>query len=201
MFKEQTRKWERLTAAYVSHVIVLVHRFIDETLKHVCPDNCVRKELWENHLVEKLQESYGRAMRHAQFLLAVERGPRPYTLNHYFNDNLQKLQNGRVTSQLKAIGRRESHPQMGYEQLILTDSELNTLAINKANHEHTHEYIHDVLCSYYKVARKRFVDVVCQQAVDRKFLISYSNPLEHCRMVTQTRWDELRCYYCSTEAA
>lgn len=174
MFKEQTRKWEQLTVAYVSHVIVLVHRFISETLAHVCPDDDVRKELWENHLAEKLQEAYGRAMRHAQFLLAVERGPRPYTLNHYFNENLHKLQNGRVISQLKAIGRREPDSRAylgspaGQERIILTDQQLNSLALNKSNNEHIHEYIHDVLCSYYEVARKRFVDVVCQQAVDRE---------------------------------
>ena len=39
------------------------------------------------------------------------------------------------------------------------------------NTEHTIQDLHDILQSYYKVARKRFVDALRMQAVDR-FLIS-----------------------------
>lgn len=35
-----------------------------------------------------------------------------------------------------------------------------------SNREHTVQDIHDILKSYYKVARKRFVDNICMQAVD-----------------------------------
>lgn len=37
---------------------------------------------------------------------------------------------------------------------------------NLSNAEHTLQDIHDVLKSYYKVARKRFADNVCMQAAD-----------------------------------
>ena len=35
-----------------------------------------------------------------------------------------------------------------------------------SNIEHTVRDIHDILDSYYKVARKRFLDTVCMQAAD-----------------------------------
>lgn len=35
-----------------------------------------------------------------------------------------------------------------------------------SNADHTIRDLHDILKSYYKVARKRFVDVVCMQGVD-----------------------------------
>ncbi len=39
-------------------------------------------------------------------------------------------------------------------------------AANVSNAEHTVQDIHDILEAYYKVARKRFVDVVCMQGAD-----------------------------------
>lgn len=39
-------------------------------------------------------------------------------------------------------------------------------AANASNAEHTVQDIHDILKAYYKIARKRFVDVVCMQGAD-----------------------------------
>lgn len=36
-------------------------------------------------------------------------------------------------------------------------------AANLSNAEHTVQDLHDILKAYYKVARKRFVDIVCMQ--------------------------------------
>lgn len=38
------------------------------------------------------------------------------------------------------------------------------------NLQHTIQTLHDILKSYYKVARKRFVDNVCMQAADRHLI-------------------------------
>jgi hypothetical protein len=42
-------------------------------------------------------------MSHARFLLAIERGGRPTTFNHYFNANLQKKRSERVSRSLMEI--------------------------------------------------------------------------------------------------
>ena len=57
----------------------------------------------------------------------------------------------------------------GYGQVVQLDAILQTSIAS--NVDHTVSDLHDILESYYEVARKRFVDVVCMQAVDH-YLIS-----------------------------
>ena len=45
------------------------------------------------------------------------------------------------------------------------------------NVEHTIRDIHDILKSYYTVARKRFVDVMCMQAVDHYLITGPTAPV------------------------
>jgi len=45
------------------------------------------------------------------------------------------------------------------------------LGVVMSNDDYTIQDLHDTLKPYYKVARKRFVDAVCLQAVDH-FLVS-----------------------------
>ena len=52
------------------------------------------------------------------------------------------------------------------------------MTFNKANSEQVREELHDVLKSYYKVSRKRFVDVVYQQAINYFLLRGRDSPLQ-----------------------
>lgn len=47
-----------------------------------------------------------------------------------------------------------------------------------SNIEHIVQDLHDILQSYYKVARKRFVDVVCMQAADHYLISGPNTPLK-----------------------
>lgn len=47
-----------------------------------------------------------------------------------------------------------------------------------SNIEHTVMELHDILKSYYKVARKRIVDVICMQAVEHHLIFGPSTPLK-----------------------
>ncbi|KAI0132578.1 interferon-induced GTP-binding protein Mx1 [Xylariales sp. AK1849] len=172
MFKEQSQNWETMALDYVSQSILVVHHFIRRTLCTVCPDEHVRQELWNDHLLEALRKAYSRAMDHTRFLLTIERQGRPYTLNHYFNDNLQKARSDRLSAALEQLGQRT-----GEEGIHLSQKQLYNISISMANSDHVREDIHDVLKSYYKVSRKRFVDVVFQQAVDHFLLIGGESPL------------------------
>ncbi|KAI1503956.1 P-loop containing nucleoside triphosphate hydrolase protein [Biscogniauxia marginata] len=199
MFKEQSKKWQPLTLHHISQVIVHVHHFIAETIKSICPDSQVREELWHGFLLEQLQESYRKAMDHAKFLLEIEREGVPMTLNHYLNENLQKDQTERLVSQLEKIGENITIPTAdprvhGHKQgFFLSRTELRNLSVNKANSEHVREYIHDLLKSYYKVSQKRFVDVVCQQAVNYFLLSGKHSPLKifSTEMVLNLNEDQL----------
>ena len=46
-----------------------------------------------------------------------------------------------------------------------------------SNSEHVVQDLHDILFSYYKVARKRFVDSVCMQATDHYLVNGPQTPL------------------------
>ena len=86
-FKEQSSKWDSMTKSYVSHIIVVIHRFMVTTLNALCTDVQVREELWSSILDEVIKR-YKAAMNQAMFLVSLEREKRPYTVNHYFNENL-----------------------------------------------------------------------------------------------------------------
>ena len=47
----------------------------------------------------------------------------------------------------------------------------------QSNIEHIVQDLHDILFSYYKVARKRFVDSVCMQAADHHLISGDETPL------------------------
>lgn len=64
----------------------------------------------------------------------------------------------------------------GYGEMVKLDAIVQTSTASNTNH--TIGDLHDILKSYYKVARKRFVDVVCMQAVDHYLLTGPAAPLK-----------------------
>jgi hypothetical protein len=87
--KKQSSKWEDISMGFVSDAIVLVHRFITSALVSICGDRNVRDAL-AGKLSDELTRRYQNAITCAGFLLKVERSNTPMTMNHYFNDNLQR---------------------------------------------------------------------------------------------------------------
>jgi hypothetical protein len=87
--KVQSSKWTAIALGYISDVVTIVHRFIDQVLDAICPEKSVKSELLST-LSDGLFEHYARAIEHVHFLLDVELIGTPMTLNHYFSDNLQK---------------------------------------------------------------------------------------------------------------
>ncbi|KAN0082006.1 P-loop containing nucleoside triphosphate hydrolase protein [Elaphomyces granulatus] len=113
------------------------------------------------------------AMDQAMFLVYIERNKRPYTLNGYFNENLQRLR----VEKLEGKARKEASFLFddGSSNLVV---DLDVVAkANKSSVEYAKEEIHDILSSYYEVARKRFVDNVYHQAVDHCLLTGPMSPL------------------------
>jgi hypothetical protein len=174
--KEQTRKWPDMTQGYLGEVIVVVHRFIVILLDVICADPHVRREIWAE-IQEELVNRYKGAMNQALFLVSVEREKRPYTLNHYFNENLQIARNTRKFHDLEGKARRESTNHANQNGNLVVDLEAVKSAKSKSNLEQVKEEIHDILKSYYKVARKRFVDNVFSQAVNHFLLTGPKSPL------------------------
>ncbi|WQF83566.1 Putative dynamin stalk domain, GTPase effector domain-containing protein [Colletotrichum destructivum] len=71
-FKEQSKKWESITLAHVSNVILVVHHFIFGVVKEASGDHQVLDALWSS-IVEDLVKRYQMAMQQAKLLVHVER--------------------------------------------------------------------------------------------------------------------------------
>ncbi|KAI9736866.1 MAG: hypothetical protein M1818_005917 [Claussenomyces sp. TS43310] len=175
IWQEQSKKWEGLTMNYLADMIFYVHDFICQVLAHVCPDERIRSSLW-SLLQELLLERYQRAVEHVKFIIEVERSGTPLTTNHYFNDNLQKYRSRRLTTILEKNAENSYNRNGAPGGRVLTLQQVQeSLAMD--NTEHTIQEIHDILASYYKVARKRFVDTVCMQGSDFHLLTGHVSPL------------------------
>lgn len=62
-------------------------------------------------------------------------------------------------------------------KVVKLDAILNQRVTTASNLKHTVDDLHDILHSYYKVARKRFVDVVCMQAGDHYLVTGPDAPI------------------------
>ncbi|KAI1755572.1 interferon-induced GTP-binding protein Mx2 [Xylaria castorea] len=189
LFQEQSKKWENITMEHMSVVIYHVHRFISEVVKSICPDPRVHEELWNGYLLEELLTFYRKAMDHAKFLLRIEREGSPLTLMDLFSEHIQKIRTNRLVNAITDLGverveRSEDEPdgkskkQHHENYIFLKPSHLRNLTINKGNATQVREHMHDLLSSYYAVARQRFVDVIYQQAVNHYLLFGEKSPLK-----------------------
>jgi hypothetical protein len=173
LFEEQTEKWQKIVLSHTSKAITLVHDYITRLLQILCPEQQVRDQLWQSLLVDKLRNAYRRAMNQAHFLLLIERKSLPSTFNHYFNANLQEKRSERVRESLETLT-----VDIDGNSYIPVEALRGKRAVDKDNGQQVREDLLDTLVSYYKVSRKRFVDVVCQQAILHFLLHDKESPVK-----------------------
>jgi GTPase SAR1 family protein len=171
-FQEQSIYWQKMATQYLSKVILSVHKFILGALRKICYETHILDELISG-LTPDLLAKYQDGMNRAIHLVHIERHKKPYTLNHYFNENLQKARNDRINKALK----KKSWSDKDTAQQVVKLDDISSVVNNQSNSQHTAEEIHDILQAYYKVARKRFVDNIYHQAVDHCLLSGPSSPL------------------------
>lgn len=89
IWRKYSVNWDPLALGYISDMIYLVHATMICSLRQACPDENAFYEL-KSALLEEMLTRYRKAIDQVKFILQVEREGTPLTLNHYFNDNLQK---------------------------------------------------------------------------------------------------------------
>lgn len=87
--KQQASDWRNLALGYISDIIVLVHNFVLQVLKHLTPNHRVFDGI-KSRLIDDMIDRYQKAISHTEFLLSVELDGTPATYNHYFNETLEK---------------------------------------------------------------------------------------------------------------
>ena len=188
-FRLQAEKWHDATLAHVSNTLLVVHHFIRTLVEEACPDKPVREELW-SFLLDELTECYRRSMDHARFLLHVELDGKAVTCNPEFGRSLQEARQRRLRETYADLAAPLPSTKSvdvpgngvpgggGGTYLKLDDLLANPNIDDGAGDvEAICGRIHDVMRSYYEVARSRFVDNICTQAVDHFLLSGKSSPL------------------------
>ncbi|KAI9843392.1 MAG: hypothetical protein M1837_006418 [Sclerophora amabilis] len=169
--KSQSTKWNGLALGYISDIVTMVHNYIRGLLEIVCPDERVRVGL-VSMLTDNLVEKYKKAFNHVNFLLEVERNGIPMTQNHGFSDNLEMCRQQRMRS----IMEQSSFNDCKHGAVVRLDDLIHKQSMS--NVDHVVQEMHDILASYYKVARERFVDAVCKQGADYHLISGKHTPLK-----------------------
>ena len=171
-WREQSSKWPSMSKAFMSRVIVAIHRFITVALRGVCEDDGVREEL-RLAILDELLRRYQAGMAAAEFLVAAERDAKPYTLDCHFNERRQRARGERIAERLKPISAAVDD----FDRKLVTVEQVRNVTEQKSNIEDVVEQLHDDLSAYYDIAQKRFVDNVLNQAVNYRLLFGPSTPL------------------------
>ena len=167
----QAQRWRPFALGYISDVINTVHGFIKALLENTCSEEGIRSRIF-SALVEDLLNGYKAAYTQVETLLSLELEGTPFTLNHYFNDNLEKARYDRLRKDLEpqAFQVSNSEPAVKLKD-IGTAKPMN-------NAEHMVRELGDILEAYYKVAQKRFVDNVCLQGMNLHLITGSKSPLK-----------------------
>lgn len=171
-WKEQSNKWPIMSKAFMSRVIVAIHRFIMAALDDACSDRTVREELWTT-ILDELLRRYEVGMAAAEVLVSAERDARPYTLDCHFNESRQRSRGERVVASLQKLAIHED----GEGNRLVTVDRVRNATEKQSNIEDVVEKLHDDLSAYYGIAKKRFVDNLLNQAVNYRLLFGPSTPL------------------------
>nr|POE78435.1 hypothetical protein CFP56_60667 [Quercus suber] len=170
--KKQASKWQAISLGYLSDVIVLVHQFITTALQSVCPDTDVQKVLL-GIMSEGLMARYEGALKHTSFLLEIENDGLPMTMDHYFNDILQKSRSEKYIAGLKTSAFDTDQ----HGEVVRLKDTISSQTMSNSNYV-VHE-IRDILEAYYKLTIKTFVDNVCRQSTDYFLISGAQSPLKY----------------------
>ncbi|KAF2096191.1 dynamin GTPase [Rhizodiscina lignyota] len=175
LYHEQSSHWGDIGRNHLRAVTTLVSRFAHSALHRVVTDVDVRRSL-QVVIDEKLQQNYDAAEAEFERLLGDEQF-HPITYNHYFTDNIQKSRQDKMKKQItSSISRVITSDFNGHFHVKNSPDEINRLVVNLQKgivvdmDEQACTEALDGLRSYYKVARKTFVDNMCRQVIERHVL-------------------------------
>ena len=170
LFFEQTVKWQIFAEAHLNEIDLIVGRFCDELYRKHILDERVR-----NHIIRHLKSHGNSLVQNAREelrqILADEREGILQTVNHYYADTLTAIRQQRLLSRLKqSVVQNHIACSRGTHYTGPVDVEALGTKIHLSNQDQAIFDIHDILKAYYKVAKKRFVDNIVIQLVERCYI-------------------------------
>jgi len=128
-------------------------------------------------MLEDILANYSAAMDQARLLVEVERGGQPYTFNNAFREALSTLQSARAEQDLASKLRSVEFTDNDRRGRAISLGDLQATLRDKNGGKHIAEDVHDLLESYYKVTRDRFIDNIYLQVVAHSLLFGSDSPL------------------------
>lgn len=171
LFKWQSESWGKFSEQHVDKIKVITNDFIAGLLKHVCPEQDLELRL-RSRLDPLIEKAYSRAEDELRSILKSEREGVLLTLDSSYAEVLQEARKKRTMFALKAVQLSTAAAKNDQDQQRINEDYLKAIlaAVAPSNEVQNINDIHDILAAYYYVARKRFVDNVALQVVERHFL-------------------------------
>ncbi|KAI5811712.1 P-loop containing nucleoside triphosphate hydrolase protein [Peziza echinospora] len=168
LFKWQSTNWRTEADEYVQKIQDITNKFIASLLSHVCPKSTDFEQKIAAKLAPALEKAYERGNQELLGILESEREGLLLTLDDTYTVGLQ---NARKQRQMLALRTMQNNHATGLGNLP-DAAQLTTIlnAISLSHEKQSVADIHDILRAYYFVARKRFVDNVAVQVVERHYL-------------------------------
>lgn len=174
--RQQTCKWTSHTLYYVSRVIYKIHEFLINALEVVCPDKRAREELL-SQISEDVVARYETSLQQARFLVNVERNGNPYTLNGLFRSKLAELQGHRMEKELSEKKSTQVDKSKANATTVISMEDVQSAMRDKDDGKYIAEEVHDLIKSYYEVARDRFIDNIYLQIIAHYLVSGEESPL------------------------
>ncbi|KAF8245531.1 P-loop containing nucleoside triphosphate hydrolase protein [Wilcoxina mikolae CBS 423.85] len=179
LFCEQSQKWETLAFRHLEECSQACRRFLRLVLEAVVPQGQaeVREALhdWIETVLERRLEN---AKRELESIINDCRGRFPITNNYQYMDDVNMARaardvssSGRYVNITRTLGRLTTFP--GRDEILneVSDliSSLDSMGDNPSDPEDLKcEASLDEMLAYYKTARRRFVDDVVVQVIERQ---------------------------------
>ncbi len=174
--RQQTCKWMAHALYYVSRVIYKIHEFLVNALEVVCSDKRAREELL-SQISEDVVTRYETSLQQARFLVNVERDGNPYTLNGFFRRKLAELQSRRMEKELSEKKFTQFDRSKANPAKVISMEDVQSTMRDKDDGKYIAEEVHDLIKSYYEVARDRFIDNIYLQIITHHLVSGEQSPL------------------------
>ncbi|KAJ6780592.1 hypothetical protein PWT90_07119 [Aphanocladium album] len=174
--RQQTSKWMSRAEYFVSRVIHIIHQFLIDCLEVTCSDRKVRDEIL-SRILDHILARYTDGLQKTRSLVAMEREGDPYTFNDIFRKKLASLQSSRMNENLSDKIWKAQATQYRVESSVVCFSDVESALKDKDAGKHTIEEVHDLIKSYYEVARDRFIDNLYLQSIAHTLISEQNGPL------------------------
>ncbi|OLL24579.1 Interferon-induced GTP-binding protein Mx2 [Neolecta irregularis DAH-3] len=183
LFRQLAEPWLKISRRHLNRSGEACQKSTEHILKMIVKDSKLFAGL-KNILFEQLQENFENAEIKLDELLETERDGILLTYNHHYTD---KVKHSRKNRMKEVVGKS-----------VKKENEDRYAAATGIAQEMTNEHsalldIMDCLAAYYDVSRKRFVDNVTIQAIEREMVkvLKYVIPEDICFEMGEEEIDDL----------